>query len=114
MPPKSPAPPQLAPLGRKLKQRIARGSHAIDGRLDLHGYTQAEGVANLDQVPETGALVAIGFPKLQGGLGGYARFIAICPPDWKYGVRVGEVPEAPLARQSKPLHWDTKLGVRVR
>lgn len=79
-----------------------------------NGYTQAEGVANLDQVPETGALVAIGYPKLQGGLGGYARFIAICPPDWKYGVRVGEVPEAPLARQAKPLHWDTKLGVRVR
>jgi kynurenine formamidase len=79
-----------------------------------NGYTQAEGVANLDQVPETGALVAIGYPKLQGGLGGYARFIAICPPDWKYGVRVGEVPEAPLARQSKPLHWDTRLGVRVR
>jgi DNA-nicking Smr family endonuclease len=38
-------PPKLAgpaPLGRKLKQRIARGSHAIDGRLDLHGFTQAE------------------------------------------------------------------------
>jgi kynurenine formamidase len=79
-----------------------------------NGYTQAEGVANLDQVPETGALVAIGYPKLQGGLGGYARFIAICPPDWKYGVRVGEVPEAPLARQARPLRWDTKLGVRVR
>ncbi|MFL6260346.1 MAG: cyclase family protein [Thermoanaerobaculia bacterium] len=79
-----------------------------------NGYTQAEGVTHLDQVPETGALVAIGYPKLQGGLGGYARFIAICPPDWKYGVRVGEIPEAPLARQSKPLHWDTKLGVRVR
>jgi kynurenine formamidase len=79
-----------------------------------NGYTQAEGVANLDQVPETGALVAIGFPKLQGGLGGYARFIAICPPDWKHGVRVGEVPEAPLARQAKPLRWDTRLGVRVR
>lgn len=41
-PPKSAAPPQPAPLGRKLKQRIARGTHAIDGRLDLHGYTQAE------------------------------------------------------------------------
>jgi DNA-nicking Smr family endonuclease len=40
--PKSPAPPSSAPLGRKLKQRIARGRHAIDGRLDLHGYTQAE------------------------------------------------------------------------
>jgi DNA-nicking Smr family endonuclease len=42
LPPKPPAPPPLAPLGRKLKQRIARGTHAIDGRLDLHGYTQAE------------------------------------------------------------------------
>jgi DNA-nicking Smr family endonuclease len=36
------APPPPAPLGRKLKQRIARGTHAIDGRLDLHGFTQAE------------------------------------------------------------------------
>ena len=35
-------PPPLAPLGRKLKQRIARGSRAIDGKLDLHGFTQAE------------------------------------------------------------------------
>jgi DNA-nicking Smr family endonuclease len=42
LPPKPPTPPPLAPLGRKLKQRIARGTHAIDGRLDLHGYTQAE------------------------------------------------------------------------
>jgi kynurenine formamidase len=79
-----------------------------------NGYTQAEGVAHLDQVPETGALVAIGFPKLQGGTGGYARFIAICPPDWKYGVSVGEVPESPLAKSPRPLHWDEKLGVRVR
>lgn len=79
-----------------------------------NGYTQAEGVANLDQVPETGALVAIGYPKLKGGLGGYARFIAICPPDWKHGVSVGERPEAPLPRSEKPLHWDEKLGVRVR
>ena len=36
------APPPLAPLGRKTKKRIARGAHAIDGRLDLHGMTQAE------------------------------------------------------------------------
>jgi len=79
-----------------------------------NGYTQAEGVAHLDQVPEKGALVAIGFPKFQGGTGGYARFIAICPPDWKYGVSVGQLPEAPLARSDKPLHWDAALGVRVR
>lgn len=78
------------------------------------GYTQAEGVAHLDQVPEAGALVAIGFAKFQGGVGGYARFIAICPPDWPYGVSVGQVPESPLARASTPLRWDAKLGVRVR
>jgi kynurenine formamidase len=79
-----------------------------------NGYTQAEGVANLDQVPETGALVAIGYPKFQGGLGGIARFIAICPPDWKFGVSVGELPESPMAKAAAPLHWDAKLGMRVR
>jgi DNA-nicking Smr family endonuclease len=41
-PPKPAASRPPAPLGRKLKQRIARGTHAIDGRLDLHGFTQAE------------------------------------------------------------------------
>lgn len=41
-PPPKPAVPPLAPLGRKTKKRIARGSRAIDGRLDLHGMTQAE------------------------------------------------------------------------
>ncbi|MFQ5691298.1 MAG: cyclase family protein [Gemmatimonadota bacterium] len=79
-----------------------------------HGYTQAEGVAHLDQVPETGALVEIGFPKFQGGVGGYARFIAICPPDWPYGVSVGQLPESPLAKAATPLRWDAKLGMRVR
>jgi DNA-nicking Smr family endonuclease len=33
--------PPLAPLGRRVKQRLARGTLAIDGRLDLHGLTQA-------------------------------------------------------------------------
>jgi kynurenine formamidase len=79
-----------------------------------HGYTQAEGVAHLDQVPETGALVAIGYPKFQGGLGGYARFIAICPPDWRYGVTIGQVAESPLDRLPRRLHWDAALGMRVR
>lgn len=79
-----------------------------------HGYAQAEGVANLDKVPATGALVSIGFPKFGGGVGGYARFVAICPPTWSHGVRVGELPEAPLRRYSSPLHWDPKRGMRVR
>lgn len=37
-----PAPPPLTSLTRKMKQRIARGAHTIDGRLDLHGLTQDE------------------------------------------------------------------------
>jgi kynurenine formamidase len=79
-----------------------------------NGYTQAEGVAHLDEVPEAGALVAIGFPKFGGGVGGYARFIAICPPDWTFGVSVGQVPESPLAKAAAPLHWDAARGMRVR
>jgi DNA-nicking Smr family endonuclease len=42
-----PAPPPLAPLGRRMKQRVARGKEAIDARLDLHGYTQSEAHAAL-------------------------------------------------------------------
>ena len=77
-------------------------------------YTQAEGVANLNLVSETGCLVAIGYPKLAGSLDGYARYIAICPADWKYGVLVGEVPEAPLPKSDRILQWDAKQGIRVR
>jgi kynurenine formamidase len=80
-----------------------------------HGYAQAEGVANLDQVPSTGCLVDIGYPKFQGGLGGYARYIAICPPGTtKRGVRIGRVPEAPLRKYASPLHWNATTTVRVR
>ena len=35
-------PPPLAPLGRRMRARVARGKEAIDGRLDLHGLTQSE------------------------------------------------------------------------
>ncbi len=87
---------------------------ATESWLMHHGYTQAEGVAHLDQVPETGCLVTVGYPKLRGGTGGYARYVAICPADWKYGVSVGQVPEAPLPRSDKVLAWDPALGVRVR
>jgi DNA-nicking Smr family endonuclease len=39
--------PPLAPLGRRMKQRVARGKETIDGRLDLHGLTQSEAHATL-------------------------------------------------------------------
>ncbi|MDJ0633096.1 MAG: cyclase family protein [Xenococcaceae cyanobacterium MO_188.B29] len=73
----------------------------------LHNhYTQAEGVANLDKVPEVGALIAIGFAKPEGGTGGHARYIAICPQDWSYGVSVLDAPGAPLPVQPYPLRRD--------
>ena len=36
------AQPPLAPLGRRLRQRVARGNAALDARIDLHGLTQEE------------------------------------------------------------------------
>jgi DNA-nicking Smr family endonuclease len=39
--PQPPAPP-MAQLGRRMKQRVARGKESIDARLDLHGLTQHE------------------------------------------------------------------------
>jgi kynurenine formamidase len=78
-----------------------------------NGYAQAEGVANLDQVPETRCLVSIGFPKFKGGTGGYARYVAICPPDWPFGATIGQA-DASLPKSDKPLHWDEAAGTRVR
>jgi kynurenine formamidase len=78
-----------------------------------HGYTQAEGVANLAGVPSTGCLVDIGYPEFKGGLGGYARYVAICPPATKRGRRISRR-DAPLPKHARPLHWDQRLGYRVR
>jgi len=78
-----------------------------------HGYTQAEGVTNLDKVAPTGCLVDIGYPKLKGGTGGYARYVAICPPSWPHGKRISAA-DAPLPRSSRPLHWSAATGTRVR
>lgn len=42
-------------------------------------HYQIELLANLDQVPEAGALVIVSFPKPKGGSGFPARVFAICP-----------------------------------
>jgi DNA-nicking Smr family endonuclease len=46
-PPPTRAPPPIAPLGRRMRQRVARGRSEIDARLDLHGLTQSEAHAAL-------------------------------------------------------------------
>lgn len=68
-----------------------------------HNFAQAEGVAHLDQVPEAGALITIGFAKFQGGTGGFARYIAIAPPHWPHGTTIDEAPGAPLSTHAQPL-----------
>ena len=78
-----------------------------------HGYTQAEGVANLEGVPATGCLVAIGYPKFKGGVGGYARYVAICPPSTAKGVTISGR-DAPLPKSGGTLHWDSSKGYRAR
>ncbi len=76
---------------------------AAEAWLLRNNYAQAENVANLDQLPEAGALIVIGFAKPQGGTGGLARFVAIVPPDWPHGVTIAEAPGAPLPIQARPL-----------
>jgi len=74
-----------------------------EGWLMHHDYAQAEGVTNLHLVPETGCLLSVGFAKIGGGSGGYARYVAICPNSSPHGITVAEAPGAPLPRQSAPL-----------
>jgi kynurenine formamidase len=78
-----------------------------------NGFTQAEGVDNLGAVPPTGCLVSIGYPKFKGGLGGYARFVAVCPASTPGGAEISDR-DAPLPKSDKLLHWDTQLGYRIR
>ena len=66
-------------------------------------FLQIEGATNLHLLPPTGCLLSIGFAKILGGAGGYARLIAVCPEDWAHGVTVATHPGAPLPTQSAPL-----------
>ena len=68
-----------------------------------HNFAQAEGVANLDQVPESGALITIGFAKFEGGTGGFARYVAIAPASWPLGTTIAQQPGAPLPTHLHPL-----------
>ena len=57
----------------------------ITDKMDLetyvltHGHFQIEVMANLDQVPATGALIVVNWPKVKDGLGFPARAFAILP-----------------------------------
>ena len=79
-----------------------------------HNFAQAEGVANLDQVPQSGALISIGFAKFEGGSGGFARYIAIAPADWSMGTTLQQQSGAPLPAHAKPLKRGSDGVLRIR
>jgi kynurenine formamidase len=68
---------------------VATGHEALDtdttDKMDSetwllrHGHYQIEVMANLDQVPATGAIIVVAWPKVENGLGFPARAFAILP-----------------------------------
>ena len=58
----------------------SKNDFSLEAYLLGTNHFQIELLANLDQVPETGALVIVSFPKPKGGSGFPARVFAICPP----------------------------------
>lgn len=68
--------PSLAPIDRRTKQKLARGTTSIDGRIDLHGMTQTQAHAalarflRLAQARDAKLVLVI---TGKGGLGGDGR-----------------------------------------
>ncbi|MDQ2866969.1 MAG: cyclase family protein [Verrucomicrobiota bacterium] len=58
---------------------ITKDDYALETYVLGTNHYQIELLANLDQVPEAGALVVVSFPKPQGGSGFPARVFAILP-----------------------------------
>ena len=84
------------------------GTPSLEGEAWLmhNHYMQFEGVANLHLLPPTGCLLSIGFAKVEGGAGGLARLVAVCPPESTHGSSIAEAPAAPLTAQAAPLRRD--------
>jgi kynurenine formamidase len=57
----------------------SHGDYSLESWLLHRGHYQIEMLANLDRVPEYGALAIVTFPKPRGGSGFPARVIAIVP-----------------------------------
>jgi kynurenine formamidase len=58
----------------------SKDDYALENYILSTNHYQIELLTNLDQVPESGALVVVSFPKPKGGSGFPARVFAICPP----------------------------------
>ena len=58
----------------------SKNDYSLEAYLLGTNHYQIEMLANLDQVPEKGAIAIVSFPKPKGGSGFPARVFAICPP----------------------------------
>jgi len=59
--------------------RTTKDDYSLESWILHHDHYQIELLANLDRVPESGALTIVSFPKPLGGSGFPARVIAIVP-----------------------------------
>ena len=66
-------------IGHESLDTDASADFAAEAWLLKHGHWQIEAMANLDQVPATGALIAVSWPKVKGGFGFPARAYGILP-----------------------------------
>ena len=66
-------------IGHESLDTDASADFAAEARLLKHGHWQIEAMANLDQVPASGALIAVSWPKVKGGFGFPARAYGILP-----------------------------------
>jgi len=65
--------PGIEPFDRRLKQRLARGTEPLDGRIDLHGKTQSEAHAALLSFLRKAHSHGARFVLVTTGKGGAAR-----------------------------------------
>jgi kynurenine formamidase len=57
----------------------SKGDYSLETYILGSDHYQIELLANLDEVPEAGAMVVVAFPKPKGGSGFPARVFAIVP-----------------------------------
>lgn len=69
----------ITAIGHESLDTDATDDFASEAWLLKHGHWQIEAMANLDQVPPSGALIAVSWPKVKGGFGFPARAYAILP-----------------------------------
>ena len=114
------APPPLAPLERRLRQKLARGRAAPDAAIDLHGMRRQEAFAALREflarAQIAGArlvLVVTGKGERVASEGGAAGVLRISVPNWLRGAEYHAIVLG-FEEASRPHGGAGALYVRLR